>query len=317
MIIVSCPLRVSLVGGSTDHPNFIEKYKKGSVISFPSNLKVFVTLHQDKVGKNSVDDEYVINYSIQERSKNINDIKNELVKNCFKHFNIDKINCSLTSDVYSIGTGLASSSAYLLALIKGISLFQRLNLSDFEICEIAKHIEKKFNPLVGQQDFYGSLDGFKRINFFQNKTPEIKYLSNKMFDFIDCFLLYSGVKRNSTEILEKIDVDKSLVLLDDVNDLEKAIDNLDILKFNDIIKRGWINKKLTSNIICSNEKLIEIDNKLSSDKRILSHKLCGAGNGGFFLIFCEKNFSEILKHDYNNIIQINLSNGGLKHEVLL
>jgi len=131
MIIVSCPLRVSLVGGSTDHPNFIEKYKKGSVISFPSNLKVFVTLHQDKVGKNSVDNEYVINYSIQERSKNINDIKNELVKNCFKHFNIDKINCSLTSDVYSIGTGLASSSAYLLALIKGISLFQRLKLSDF------------------------------------------------------------------------------------------------------------------------------------------------------------------------------------------
>ena len=47
MIITSCPLRISLVGGSTDHPYFLEKYGTGSVISFPSTLRVYTTLHQD------------------------------------------------------------------------------------------------------------------------------------------------------------------------------------------------------------------------------------------------------------------------------
>jgi len=32
MIISSCPLRISLFGGSTDNPYFVEKYGRGSVI---------------------------------------------------------------------------------------------------------------------------------------------------------------------------------------------------------------------------------------------------------------------------------------------
>ena len=61
MIISSCPLRISLVGGSTDHPLFLKKYKRGSVISFPSNLRVYVTLHKDVGGINGVDKKFIIN----------------------------------------------------------------------------------------------------------------------------------------------------------------------------------------------------------------------------------------------------------------
>ena len=38
MIIASCPLRVSLFGGSTDNPHFVDKYGYGSVISFACDL---------------------------------------------------------------------------------------------------------------------------------------------------------------------------------------------------------------------------------------------------------------------------------------
>ena len=51
-VISSCPLRVSLFGGSTDNPYFVEKYGKGAVISFTSNLKTYITLHQDQLGYN-------------------------------------------------------------------------------------------------------------------------------------------------------------------------------------------------------------------------------------------------------------------------
>ena len=62
----SCPLRISLFGGSTDNPYFVEKYGRGSVISFTSNLKTYVTISQDKFGLNKDKHKYIINYSKRE-----------------------------------------------------------------------------------------------------------------------------------------------------------------------------------------------------------------------------------------------------------
>ena len=53
MFISSCPLRVSLFGGSTDNPVFVERYGYGSVISFACSLKTYITLHKDKLGYNN------------------------------------------------------------------------------------------------------------------------------------------------------------------------------------------------------------------------------------------------------------------------
>ena len=53
MFISSCPLRVSLFGGSTDNPVFVEKFGYGSVISFACSLKTYITLHEDKLGYNN------------------------------------------------------------------------------------------------------------------------------------------------------------------------------------------------------------------------------------------------------------------------
>ena len=52
MYVSSCPLRVSLFGGSTDNPYFVEKYGYGAVISFTCDLKTYITIHEDKFGFN-------------------------------------------------------------------------------------------------------------------------------------------------------------------------------------------------------------------------------------------------------------------------
>ena len=52
MFYASCPLRVSLFGGSSDNPFYVEKYGYGSVISFTCDLKTYVTISQDKIGFN-------------------------------------------------------------------------------------------------------------------------------------------------------------------------------------------------------------------------------------------------------------------------
>ena len=77
MFISSCPLRVSLFGGSTDNPVFVERYGYGSVISFACNLKTYITLHEDKLGYNQ-GGKYIINYSKREEVDSVKKIKNEL-----------------------------------------------------------------------------------------------------------------------------------------------------------------------------------------------------------------------------------------------
>ena len=311
MIVTSCPLRISLVGGSTDHPYFIEKYGHGSVISFPSNLRTYITVHRDVFGINTIDENYNLNYSRRETVKHVSEIQNEMLRHCFEYLNVERINCSLVSDIYSAGSGLAASSSYLQALIKAIYVWRNEPITEFEVCRMAEKIERKFNPLVGQQDFYGSMGGLKRIDFHKNNDPTIKYLNTKIFKNMDIYLLYTGVLRNSTTVLETLNIDKSVPLLDDVKELEFAIMGCDVTHFNFVMKRSWENKKQTSKLICENKILVDLDKKLSYNKRVLSHKLCGAGNGGYFLIFSHKN--SYLEKEYERCYKISISETGLKY----
>jgi D-glycero-alpha-D-manno-heptose-7-phosphate kinase len=314
MIVASCPLRISLVGGSTDHPHFIKKYETGSVISFPSNLRTYISIHQDVFGINSIDQNYNINYSKRETVREISDIQNEMVRHCFEYLDVERINCSLVSDIYSAGSGLAASSSYLQALIKAVFVWRKEQITEFEVCKIAEQIERKFNPLVGQQDFYGSMGGLKRINFHRDGDPEIRYLSTAIFKSMDIHLLYTGILRNSTTVLESLNIDKSVPLMSDVHELELAINSCDVDRFNSVMSRSWENKKQTSKLICENETLVALDEKLRYDSRVLSHKLCGAGNGGYFLIFSNRN--SCLEKEYKNCVQINISETGLKYSDL-
>ena len=86
MFISSCPLRVSLFGGSTDNPVFVERYGFGSVISFACSLKTYITLHEDKLGYNNEGGKYIINYSKREEVNDVRKIKNELVRIVLDYF---------------------------------------------------------------------------------------------------------------------------------------------------------------------------------------------------------------------------------------
>ena len=164
MFISSCPLRVSLFGGSTDNPVFVERYGYGSVISFACNLKTYITLHKDKLGYNNEGGKYVINYSKREEVNDVRKIKNELIRIVLDYFRTPPVNVSMTSDAYSQGSGLASSSSYIISLLKCLSMYYKTPMTDIELCEMAYQLELIMNPYCGYQDPYGcGVGGFKRI----------------------------------------------------------------------------------------------------------------------------------------------------------
>jgi len=291
MIIASCPLRISLFGGSTDNPYFVEKFGYGSVISFTCDLKTYVSISQDKFGFNRDQHKYIINYSCREEVFTIKEIKNDVVRVVLEYFNMPPVQVTLTSDAYSQGSGLASSSSYIISLIKACILFLDIHMTDIEICKIAYELELKFNPYCGFQDPYGcGIGGFKRIEFLRGGIVKYDFLSIKLFDFYDAHLVFTGVTRNSKNVLKDVtdNIDKAKPLLGTLDKSYKSILENDYGKFLNYLNKSWIQKKKTSSTITENISIQEIDTFLNENDSVIAHKLCGAGNGGFFLLFSDR-----------------------------
>ena len=325
MFVATCPLRVALFGGSTDNPYFVEKYGRGSVINFTSSLKTYITLHEDKLGFNKEGKKYIVNYSRTEETDDIQGIQNDIVRVALDYFDCPPISITMKSDAYSQGSGLASSSAYTIALIKAITMFygQRkiINggvykpLSDPEICALSHKLELKSNMYAGYQDPYGcGIGGFKRMEFERGGTSKFTFLSHDLFDQFDMHLIFTGVTRNAEDVCKDVtaNLDNIRPLLDTADEAYDILRKKDYDKFLHLIRQGWIQKKNVSPIITSNQVIKDIDKVLEENDTVLAHRLCGAGNGGFFLTFSKRDTLKIPFH----CVKVDMEPNGVTGQIL-
>ncbi len=286
MIITRCPLRVSLVGGSTDLQQFLDVYNVGSVISFPINLYTYIMMDFSKDG------DYVIHYSKYERVSNSNDIKNDIAREVIKYFKLKPVTISFNTDIPSTGSGLASSTSYLIAMIKAVDMLLNLNYSQFEICKIAIDIERIFNKYTGYQDSFGcGLSSLKKINFDNNGLTNIIYLNEKVFRDYNIFLIDTGIRRRSNNILSTINIDKVKDLLPIVESFYNHID--DVRSIGNLLRYSWNIKMETSTEILTDE-LKNINDTLSKSYEIFGYKLLGAGGGGYYFAITYFDVEKIL-----------------------
>jgi D-glycero-alpha-D-manno-heptose-7-phosphate kinase len=289
MITVKCPVRISLLGGSSDLDSYLDVYGNGSVISFTPNLYTYISVYKDVLGKNNLEKKYIINYSKREEVIDSNEIQNDLVREYYKTVKVEPCSIHMTSDIFSHGSGLAVSSSYSCGLIMAMAEFCGKKLTQIECGIDAHNLEKNINPLLGYQDVFGCcIGGFKKIEFEKNTLPKYTFLPTKIFNYFDCYLYYTGYTRSSTEVLKNVIVPKQDTFNPLVKQAEKYLLNEQYYLFMDMMKEGWEEKKRTSKNVLQNVKILEIDTMLSNMKECVAHKLCGAGNGGFFLCFFEK-----------------------------
>jgi len=280
MIISKCPLRISLAGGSTDLQSYLDKYGKGSVITFTPNLYTYITL------KPSTTKYYRIIYSSTENYLDPDEIKNDIAREVIKYFNLPAVEINFTSDIPSTGSGLASSSSYLIAMINAALAFKNKKLDKYELSKLALEIEYIFNPLTGYQDIYGCVfDQFKKLEFNSTGLSDISYYKTSLFELYDMYLIPTGVTRSSTNILSSLDIDKIHNLMGPVNNIDNYIKSNEYDSIFKEINIGWELKKQTSPEI-SNNKISNLENKLND---VLAKRLIGAGAGGYFLVIVKKN----------------------------
>ena len=208
----------------------------------------------------------------------------------------------MKSDAYSQGSGLASSSAYTIALIKAITMFNKSRpLTDVEICKLSYELELKSNMYAGYQDPYGcGIGGFKRLEFERGGITKFTFLPHDLFDQFDMHLIFTGVTRNAEDVCKDVtnNLDKIKPLLKIADEAYDVIMQKDYDKFLYLIKQGWEQKKNISSVITGNQAIRDIDKVLDESETVLAHRLCGAGNGGFFLTFSKK---DTLKIPYESV----------------
>lgn len=290
MIIVRTPLRVSLFGGGTDLPIFYRKLE-GNVISFAFNKYIYISINRI-LDTNDI----ALRYSKTERVRDVKDIQHPIFRSALSRFRISGVEISVNSDIPS-GTGLGSSSAFTVGLVKTLSEYMGTTLTSDELAEIACEIElKDLGEPIGKQDQYAaSFGGINNFIFLKNEqvlrrpinATELleEYISNSSL------LVRVGGVRNASSILKeqnsKLESGFNWQVLSKIRAASEDFCSRlpeSLSEIGSLLNEYWHLKKSLA-LEISNQ---EVEEELEYAKKLGASggKLLGAGKSGFlFLVF--------------------------------
>jgi D-glycero-alpha-D-manno-heptose-7-phosphate kinase len=295
VIISRSPLRISLGGGGTDLPSYSNIYG-GYVLSAAIDKYVYVSANRP------FEEKIKLKYSDIEEVKRISDIRHPLIREVLRTFDLKtpQIEIASFADIPA-GTGLGSSGSFTTSLIKTLSLYHRLPLSNIEIAELACKIEIEIlGEPVGKQDQYiSAIGGITEFYFNENGVVQFSQLPVSMetiFDLEDNLLLFfTGSSRSASDVLRDQDSKSKLSDQDMLgslhstkklgNEIRVALLSNQTHDFGLLMHEHWLNKRSRSNGI-SNEFVDMVYNGAVQNGAV-GGKLVGAGGGGFLLFYAK------------------------------
>ena len=292
MIITKTPLRISLVGGGTDMPEFYQKHG-GAVVSMAIDKYIYVMLNK------KFDGCVRVSYSITENVNEPEMLKHDLVREALSQFETNGVEVVSIADIPGGGTGLGSSSSFSVGLILALNKYlgNPTNRHPHVLADSAYYLERVLckHP-VGKQDHYAAAYG--GFNFFQfNKdgvitTPIRLTEANLGMMQHNMMLFWVGKTRHADSILK----DQARGLKDEPLVYENAIEmkNLAIGLNNDLQKDNiasvgtyiglnWQLKKDLALGVAPKEIMNYYDKAMEAGAS--GGKLCGAGGSGFLLFY--------------------------------
>jgi len=316
MIISKTPFRVTLGGGGTDLPSYYEKFG-GFIFSFGLSKYMYICLNVP-----SVDNFIRLKYSISEKVSNYKELKHDIARACLEKTNIlSKIEISSISDIPA-GSGLGSSSVYTVGLLNALYVYKKDYKSLKELADIACEIEIDIlkKPMGKQDQYLAAFGGFTVMEIEKNGKVK-NYQLNLNQSVIkelnrNILIFYTGKQRLNKGILSKQNQstkDNKKSVLDSLHYIkDSGYKILEIVKSENIHQLGimfdqhWEHKKKLSSGI-SNKRFDDIYN-IAKSNGALGGKISGAGGGGFFTFYCEKNHHQLRKAMYKEgLIELDYS----------
>ncbi len=311
MIISRTPLRISFVGGGSDIASYY-KHGTGAVVSTAINKYIYIMVEKQFDGR------IIVQYSKTEIVKHVADIQNNLVREAMKMTGIDGgIHMTSISDVPAEGTGLGSSSAYVVGLLNAFYAYQGKYVSAQRLASQASKIEIEIlkKPIGKQDQYIAAYGGLQYIQFYPDDTVSIdpiiclpvtkKKLEERLL------LLYTRLTRSTDQILARqsknmeIEINKrntmsSMVQLARL--MREGLRHNVIRTFGSSLDKNWNLKKTMTDTITTKQ----IDQWYTRAKKYgaLGGKILGAGGGGFMLLYAEPQLHDKIKKAFRELIPL-------------
>lgn len=294
MILSRTPLRISLFGGGTDLPEFYTQHT-GAVVSFTIDKYIHVGVNEKFDGKTRV------SYSRTEIVEDPAELEHDLVRETLKHFHLKGLEITSISDIPGEGSGLGSSSAFTVGLIKALSALSggNLNAPASVFAQEAYAVERNLcgHP-VGKQDHYAAAYG--GLNYFQfnpdgTVNAEPIFITDNIKTFIEsCVMLFwTGKTRKAEGILlnqaNRFRSDKSAVasastMANQAILARRLLEEENFTQLGMMMDMAWYAKKQLATVTNEEIDLVYSRAKLAGAQ---GGKICGAGGGGFLMLIAE------------------------------
>jgi len=291
MIITQTPLRIGLLGGGTDLPDYYREHG-GRVLNCAIDKYIYVIVKQ------RFDDDIYVNYSKKEIVSRVEELEHELVREAMWMTGVTSgVEITTLADIPSAGgSGLGSSSAVTVGLLHALFAYRGRQVTAEELADRACAIEiDRCGKPIGKQDQYiAAYGGIRDIRFGpgdQVVAEEVDLPQPVRRDLQRYIMLfYTGVTRSANSILaeQTANIKTSHEQLDLLCDLAGlAVDRLrsgDVEAVGDAMRKGWEAKRQLAAGISNAQVDSAVDRALAAGAT--GAKVTGAGGGGFLLVMC-------------------------------
>jgi D-glycero-alpha-D-manno-heptose-7-phosphate kinase len=294
MLITRTPLRISIGGGGTDLPSFYER-REGFVISAAIDKYVYIALNR------TFTDDYLLKYSELERRGSIDQITHPIIREALRLHEVPPgLEMVSVADIPA-GTGLGSSGAFTVGLLRALYAFNREHATEEALAEESAHIEiNLLGEPVGKQDQYiAAFGGLTCFEFHSDGNVSVSPLAvshDTLHDLEERLLLFfTGYSRSAGSILADQrsrsveEDDEMLANLEYTRELgvriRDALEEGRCADFGTLMHEHWERKRDRSEGM-SNERIDDLY-KLGLDNGAVGGKLVGAGAGGFLMFYAE------------------------------
>lgn len=294
MIITRTPFRISFFGGGTDYPVYYKDHG-GAVLSTTINKYCYVTC---RYLPPFFDHRFRIRYTNREETQSIGEIVHPSVRECLRYMGIEEgVEIVHTSDIPAM-SGIGSSSSFTVGLLNALYALKGQVVTKRRLAFDAIYVEQDMiGETVGSQDqTAAAFGGFNRIEFGGRKegvfVQAIPLTAEKAGHLQNSLLFYfTGFQRYSCEVSRE-QVARMPEKTRELRVMKEMVDEaIDILNgpveglrgFGKLLHESWMIKRGLSKLV-SNGSIDEMY-QAAMDSGAVGGKLCGAGGGGFLLLF--------------------------------
>lgn len=309
MIVSRTPFRITLGGGGTDLPSFYEEYG-GYVLALGIDKYMYVTLNVP-----FADRKVRLHYTQSEVVERVEELKHELAREALLLHGVrDAVEVASLADLPA-GTGLGSSSCYLVGLLTAIRGYLNRPSTVDEVagdaCRIELDVLKK--PIGKQDQYMAAAGGLTELHIDTSGNVRVERVPLPGYAVAELVanthLYYTNVQRTTTDILGKQSSDlrerKTIAtasmrhILDIGRGIGEAIRAQDFDSFGRLMHEHWVAKKRLSGSITL-PAVEELYDYTRDEFGVLGGKVVGAGGGGFLMLYCPREGSRLTEFMMRN-----------------